>query len=215
MGGGGKGGNKAASKQADAQLQAQREALQLQEKMWNQTMQNLAPYMGVGPSALQGMSYLTSPGGRQDFLSNYYNSGEFKDASQQARNQQLAAAEATGGLGSSATSNALASIAPQLGQQALAGQYGMLGDLMQTGMSAATGQANMGNNYANTMSQLQQGMGAINAGRYANQQSGLGSAISGGVGGALGGAGLSTALGMSGPWGAAIGGGLGILGSLF
>lgn len=214
MGGGGKGGNKAASKQADAQLQAQREALQLQEKMWNQTMQNLAPYMGVGPSALQGMSYLSSPGGRQDFLSNYYNSGEFKDASQQARNQQLAAAEATGGLGSSATNNALASIAPQLGQQALAGQYGMLGDLMQTGMSAATGQANMGSNYANTMSQLQQGMGAINAGRYTGQ-SGLGSAISGGVGGALGGAGLSTALGMSGPWGAAIGGGLGILGSLF
>lgn len=214
MGGGGKGGNKAASKQADAQLQAQREALQLQEKMWNQTMQNLAPYMGFGPSALQGMSYLTSPGGRQDFLSNYYNSGEFKDASQQARNQQLAAAEATGGLGSSATNNALASIAPQLGQQALAGQYGMLGDLMQTGMSAATGQANMGSNYANTMSQLQQGIGAINAGRYTGQ-SGIGSAISGGVGGALGGAGLATALGTSTPWGAAIGGGLGILGSLF
>ena len=182
MGGGGKGGNKAASKQADAQLQAQREAMAIQEKQWNQVMQNLAPYMQYGPSALQGMSSLSSPGGRQDFLNNYYNSGEFRDASQQARNQQLAAAEATGGLGSSATNNALASIAPQLGQQALAGQYGMLGDLMQTGMSAATGQANMGSNYANTMSQLQQGIGAINAGRYTGQ-SGLGSAISGGVGG--------------------------------
>lgn len=205
MGGGGKGG---ADKSAKAQLQAQREAMEIQEKQWNQVMQNLAPYMQYGPSALQSMSSLSSPGGRQDFLNNYYNSGEFRDASQQARNQQLAAAEATGGLGSSATNNALASIAPQLGQQALAGQYGMLGDLAQTGMAAATGQANMGTNYANTMSQLQQGIGAINAGRY-NQPSGLSSALGGGLSGAKAGASIG------GPWGAAIGGGLGVLSSLF
>ncbi|EBV3314230.1 DNA transfer protein, partial [Salmonella enterica subsp. enterica serovar Typhimurium] len=43
----------------------------------------------------------------------------------------------------------------------------------------------------------------------------LGSAISGGTSGALAGAGLAGMLGASTPWGAGIGAGIGLLGSLF
>lgn len=46
-------------------------------------------------------------------------------------------------------------------------------------------------------------------------QSMLGSAISGGTSGALAGAGLAEMLGASTPWGAGIGAGIGLLGSLF
>lgn len=213
MGSSKKGGG-GADKAAKYQAQAQREAMDQYQKMWEQTNQWLSPYREAGIPALQSLQYLSSPGGESDFLQSYYNSQQFKDMSQAARGQQLAAAEATGGLGSTSTGNALAAIAPQLGQAALSDQRGMMGSLANMGQSAAAGQAASGMNYGGNMAQMLQGMGAIRAGGV-NQQSGLGSAISGGVGGALGGAGLSTALGMSGPWGAAIGGGLGILGSLF
>lgn len=46
-------------------------------------------------------------------------------------------------------------------------------------------------------------------------QSTLGSAISGGTSGALAGAGIASLLGTSTPWGAGIGAGIGLLGSLF
>lgn len=55
-------------------------------------------------------------------------------------------------------------------------------------------------------------------GRIRSQGSGqstLGSAISGGTNGALAGAGLAGMLGASTPWGAGIGAGIGLLGSLF
>ncbi|ECF0837812.1 DNA transfer protein, partial [Salmonella enterica subsp. enterica serovar Cotham] len=42
-----------------------------------------------------------------------------------------------------------------------------------------------------------------------------GSAISGGTSGALAGAGIASLLGTSTPWGAGIGAGIGLLGSLF
>lgn len=210
---GGKGGG--ADKAAKYQAEAQKQAIDLQRDMWNQTMQNLSPYMQVGQPALQSLQYLSSAGGKADFLQNYMNSQEGRDASQAARNQQLAAAEATGGLGSSATNNALASIMPALAQNAYGQQLGNMQNLMQTGMAAATGQANLGQGYANNMSSLQQGLGAIRAGG-AMQPSGFQQAISGGLSGAAGGAALGSLIpGLGTGIGAAVGGGLGLLGSLF
>ncbi|ECE0934863.1 DNA transfer protein, partial [Salmonella enterica subsp. enterica] len=49
----------------------------------------------------------------------------------------------------------------------------------------------------------------------ANRPSAMQSAIGGGASGAIAGAGLAKLIGSSTPWGAAIGGGLGLLGSLF
>lgn len=59
---------------------------------------------------------LSSLEGQGQALNQYYNSQQYKDLAGQARYQSLAAAEATGGLGSTATSNQLATISPTLGQ---------------------------------------------------------------------------------------------------
>lgn len=248
--GGGDGG-------AGAQAEAQQKAIDLQREQWNQTTANMSPYLtagqqGISPllqaiqsqgqglaaqtsaqnSAYSALQNLASAKGQTGFLSNYYNSTEFNQLASQARNQQLASAEATGGLGSTSTNNALAAIAPQLGQQAyqqqLQNQSNLfslaqgsqqnylqsLGNLVGFGQSAAANQASAGQSYANNTGQLLQGLGSIQAGA-ANRPSGAAGALTGAVSGAASGAmvgsvvpGIGTAVG-------AIGGGvLGLVGSL-
>ncbi len=199
---GGKGGDP-----GQAQADAQNRAIDLQQQQYNQVTQNLAPYLAVGVPALQQLQQLSTLGGQQSALNSYYNSGQFKDLSDQARYQQLAGSEATGGLGSTATANGLASIAPTLGQEWLSGQMQNYGNLMNVGMNAATGQATAGQNYANNTGSLLQGLGAIQAGQ-AMQPSRFGRALGGATAGAQ--AGMAF-----GPWGAGIGAGIGAATSLF
>ncbi|EPJ0546695.1 DNA transfer protein, partial [Salmonella enterica subsp. enterica serovar Soerenga] len=146
-------------------------------------------------------------------LNQYYNSDQYKQLANQARYQSLNAAEATGGLGSTATSNQLAAIAPTLGQNWLSGQMQNYGNLLNVGQSAAAGQASAGQNYANNAGNLAQQMAAIRS--QGSGTSSLSNAISGGTSGAMAGAGLAGLIGTSTGWGAGIGAGLGILGSLF
>lgn len=202
MGGGG--GDNGAKEQA----RASREAIDLQRDQWNRVMQNLAPYMGVGVPALNLLQNLMSPEGQAQALNNFYNSQQFNDLASQARYQSLNAAEATGGLGSTAIGNQLASIAPALGQNFLSNQMQNYGNLVGIGMNAATGQASAGQNYANNVGQLLQNIGAANA-AAANSPSGFQRFISGGASGAATGAMIG-----GGP-GAAVGGIIGGLGSLF
>lgn len=129
--------------------------------------------------------------------------------------QSLAAAEATGGLGSTSTSNQLATIAPTLGQQWLSGQMNNYQNLANIGLGALQGQANAGQTYANNMSQISQQSAAL-AAANANRPSGLQSAIGGAASGAIAGAKLGSIVpGIGTGIGAAVGGGLGLLGSLF
>lgn len=132
----------------------------------------------------------------------------------QARYQALNAAEATGGLGSTATMNQLAAIAPTLGQSWLGDQMNSAQNLANIGLGALQGQANAGQNYANNMGSLYQQQAAL-AAANANRPSGFQQAISGGASGAMLGGGIASAIGASTPWGAGIGAGLGLLGSLF
>lgn len=122
--------------------------------------------------------------------------------------QSLAAAEATGGLGSTATSNQLATIAPTLGQSWLSNQMSNYNNLANVGLGALQGQANAGQTYANNMSSIAQQSAAL-AAANANKPSSLQTAISGGTSGAITGAGLASLLGTSTPWGAGIGAGIG------
>ncbi|HGJ5884747.1 DNA transfer protein [Arsenophonus nasoniae] len=209
MGGGG--GDNGAKEQA----RASREAIDLQREQWNRVMQNLAPYMGVGAPALSQLQNLISPEGQTQALNNFYNSQQFNDLASQARYQSLNAAEATGGLGSTAIGNQLASIAPALGQNFLSNQMQNYGNLVGIGMNAATGQASAGQNYANNVGQLLQNIGAANA-ASASSPSGWQRALGGGFGGAIAGAKLGSVVpGLGTGLGAAIGGGLGALGGLF
>lgn len=207
-----KGGDGGASK---AQAQAQQQAIDLQRDQWNTVMNNLKPYAEVGIPALQQLQGLMTLDGQNKAANDFFGSGLYKNQADQARYQNLAAAEATGGLGSTATANQLSAIGPQLFNSWLGGQMQNYGNLLGVGMNAASGQATAGQNYANNTGQLLQGLGSIRAGQ-AQQPSGFQSAIAGGATGALSGAALGSVVPVLGTGlGAAIGGGVGLLGSLF
>lgn len=200
---------------AGAQADAMREATALQREQWQTNMQNLAPFTPLAQQYVGQLQNLSSLGGQQQALNEYYNSGQFKDLSNQARYQQLASAEATGGLGSTATSNGLATIAPMLGQNWLTGQMNNYQNLANIGLGALQGQANAGQSYANNTGQLLQQQAALSAAN-ANRPSGLQQGIGGLAAGAMSGAALGSVVPVLGTGlGAAIGGGLGALGSLF
>lgn len=200
-GGGGDGGSK-------AQAKATQKGIDLQREMWQTNMQNLAPFTPLAKQYVQQLQGLSTLQGQNSALNDYYKSDQYKGLADQARYQALNAAEATGGLGSTATGNQLAAIAPQLGQNWLSGQMNNYQNLANIGLGALTGQDNAGQTFANNSSQLYQQQ-ANAAAANANRPSGLQSAL----GGAASGAALGTAI-MPG-WGTAIGAGIGALGSLF
>ncbi len=189
-------------------------AADLQNQQFNTIMNNLKPFTPLADKYIGSLEGLSSLEGQGQALNNYYNSQQYQDLAGQARYQNLAAAEATGGLGSTATSNQLAAIAPTLGQQWLSGQMNNYQNLANIGLGALQGQANAGQTYANNMSQISQQSAAL-AAANANRPSAMQSAVGGAASGALLGGGIANALSMSTPWGAAIGGGIGLLGSLF
>ncbi|HAL6709742.1 TPA: DNA transfer protein [Escherichia coli] len=206
-----KGGSDSGSK---AQARATEKGIELQREMWQTNMQNLAPFTPLAQQYVSELQNLSSLQGQGQALNQYYNSQQYKDLAGQARYQSLAAAEATGGLGSTATGNQLATIAPTLGQQWLSGQMNNYNNLANIGLGALQGQANAGQTYANNMSQISQQSAAL-AAANANRPSALQQGVSGAASGALLGGGIASALELSTPWGAGIGAGLGLLGSLF
>lgn len=201
MKGGGDGG-------AGAQADATREATALQREIWQTTMNNLAPFTPMAQQYVGQMQNLSTLEGQGNALNQYYNSQQFNDLSNQARYQQLAGAEAMGGLGSTATSNQLASIAPMLGQSWLSDQMNNYQNLANIGLGALQGQANAGQSYANNTGQLLQQQAALSAAN-ANRPSKLGGALQGAAAGAAAGTAIMPG------WGTAIGAGVGALGSLF
>ena len=165
------GGITGANKAADAQTNAANQSAALSKEQFEQIQQNLAPFLQFGTSQLQGLGGLMQPLNRQQELAQFYSGPEFAMQSQQARLQQLAASEATGGLGSTSTGNALASIAPQLGMNYLgqreAQQADMFNRLMAgagMGLNAAAQQGQAGQNYASQASQAYNQAGAAQAG---------------------------------------------------
>lgn len=206
-----KGGDNGAGAQADAT----RQATDLQREMWQTNMQNLAPFTPLAQQYVGQLQNLSSLGGQQSALNDYYNSGQYQDLSNQSRYQQLASAEAAGGLGSTATSNGLATIAPMLGQNWLTGQMNNYQNLANIGLGALQGQANAGQSYANNTGQLLQQNAALSAAN-ANRPSRFGGALMGAASGAASGAMMGSVVPGIGTAAGAIGGGIiGGLGSLF
>lgn len=203
-----KGGGGGSDAGAKAQAKATQQGIDLQREMWQTNMQNLAPFTPLAKQYVQQLQGLSTLQGQNSALNDYYNSAQYKGLADQMRYQALNAAEATGGLGSTATTNSLATIAPQLGQNWLSGQMNNYQNLANIGLGALTGQANAGQTFANNSSQLYQQQ-ANAAAANANQPS-TGQKLIGGIGSgaAIGGS-------VGGPWGAAIGGAVGGLGSLF
>jgi hypothetical protein len=117
-----------------------------QQQGYDQSLGFTQPYRQAGGQALQGMQNLTTDAGRGQALQDYYGGAEFGALAGQREEQALRMGAATGGVRGGNTQAALANIAPQLGQQHLANQYGQLAGLSSMGanMSSQAGQNAMG-----------------------------------------------------------------------
>lgn len=162
------GANQAADAQKSAANQSNATALQI----YNDQKQTLAPFLSAGQTALSGLKGIAGqPIDRNSLLNNYYSSAEYQGLANQARYQGLNAAEATGGLGSTATGNFLSSIAPQLGQNYLGmmtdqqnNMYNQLLGLTNVGLSAGGATNAAAGNYSNSVQNNLAQMGAASAG---------------------------------------------------
>lgn len=166
------GGITGSNKAAKAQTNAANQSAALSKEQFEQIQQNLAPFLQFGASQLQGLGGLMQPLDRQGELAQFYNSPEFALQSRQARGQQLAASEATGGLGSTSTGNALASIAPTLGMNYLGQREAQQADLFNRlmagagmGLNAASMQGQASQNYVSQASSAFGQAGAAQAGK--------------------------------------------------
>ncbi len=160
-----------ANQAADAQTNAANQSAAISKEQFEAIQKNLAPFLQFGTNQLQGLQGVMQPLNRQEELATYYSSPEFALQSRQARGQQLAASEATGGLGSTSTGNALASIAPTLGMSYLGQREAQQADLFNRlmagagmGLNAAAQQGQAGQNYVSQASNAFNQAGAAQAG---------------------------------------------------
>ncbi|OCJ30579.1 DNA transfer protein [Serratia sp. 14-2641] len=164
-----------ANKAANQQQKAQDEAMNQTREGYQNAVGWMTPYEKAGQTGLEGLQGLAGkPIDRNALLAQYYKSPEYAAMANQARYQQLASAEATGGLGSTATANGLAFIAPQLGQNYLADMtnqqqtmYSQLMGLSGLGAQSANALGNWAMNQGNTMAGMEQQKGQILAGKSA------------------------------------------------
>lgn len=142
-----------------------------QERMFDRSLELQEPYREAGYGALEGLQGLTDQDYRAEKLQSYYAGPEYAQMSQQVEGQQMRNAAVTGGVRGGANQAALASIAPQLGQQYLSGLNQQYTGLANMGMGAASqgaGQAmQLGGNISNLQQQSAQA-GAQNSLAQAN-----------------------------------------------
>lgn len=164
-----------AHKAAKQQQKYQDKAMDQQREGYQNAVEWMSPYQEAGQYALTGLQGIAGqPIDRNQALAQYFASPEYKMMSDQARYQSLNAAEATGGLGSTATGNQLASIAPTLGQNYLAdmtnqqqNMYSQLMGLSGLGAESANALGNYAIGQGNTMAGMYQQKGQIMAGKAA------------------------------------------------
>ena len=167
------GGITGANSAADAQVKAANQSNETSWKIYQDQVNRLAPFLNAGQTALTGLQGIAGqPIDRNKLLSSYLGSPEYAMQEDQARNSILRSAQATGGLGSTATGNLLGSIAPQLGQNYLSmmtdqqnNMYNQLLGLTNVGLSAGGAANAAGGQYANTYGQNMGQIGAAQAGK--------------------------------------------------
>lgn len=158
---------------ADAQVKAANQSNQTSWNIYQDQVNRLAPFLSAGQTALTGLQGIAGqPIDRNASLAQYFASPEYQMMNDQARNGILRSAQATGGLGSTATGNLLSSIAPQLGQNYLNmmtdqqnNMYSQLMGLTNVGLSAGGATNAAAGNYANSYGQNMGQIGAARAGQ--------------------------------------------------
>ncbi len=141
--------SKKASKQQQAGVQA---GIDAEERMFEKSLALQEPYREQGYAALEGLNELVDPAGREDLLNNYYQSGEYQAMNAQAEEQQLRNAASMGQTRGGGNQAAMATIAPQLGQNYLSNRYNQLTGMANMGMGAASQGANAATGLGRNMS---------------------------------------------------------------
>lgn len=168
-------GNRDAKKAAEAQTYAADQSTALGREQLDYIKSIMAPYQQAGQAALPALQgFINQPADKFNFdYQAYFNSPEYAALSSQQNEQALRTGSATGGFRGGDTQAALATIAPQLAQQARSNaqnefslnqgarlnQFNMLQGLAGLG----TGAANQVGNAAQNFGQ-QAGSNAIFAG---------------------------------------------------
>lgn len=155
--------SKASGKAAGQQRDATMAGIESEEKMFNKSLALQEPYREAGYGALEGLQGLVDPAQRAETLQGYYSGQEYQDLSGRVEEQQLRNAAATGGVRGGANQQALASIAPQLGQQYLSGLNQQYTGLANMGMGAASQGASQAMQSGGNISALQQQAGQASA----------------------------------------------------
>lgn len=130
-------GSEGAKKGGESVARAQRDAMSVEERMFQDSLSLQEPYREAGYGAIEGLQGMLDPTVRADALQDYYAGPEYQALSGQASKDIMRARAPTGGLRSGGTKAALAGIAPQLGQKFLSGQQDQMTNLANLGMGAA------------------------------------------------------------------------------
>jgi len=192
------GEKRAAQRQADSIQNASDQSAATQQQMYEQGQQATQPYAQAGTEALSQMQGLTTPEGQADFYNQYTQGPQYQQMQQQAEQSTLRNASATGGLRTGQSNVALASIAPQLMNNAYSQQMQGLQGLASQGAGIA-GQAaglatNVGTNVGGTQYQ-----GGVNASAPQYQANTATSNMLGNTMGQLGGFALNQGVNMMAP----------------
>ena len=152
-----------------AQQQSAQAGLASEERMFDKSLELQQPYRDAGYNALSGLQGLSTSEGRAQALQGYYGGEEFAAQQQQQESQAMRNAAMTGGVRSGNNQVALASIAPQLGQNYLNNQFNQLTGLANMGMGASSQGAQGAMNLGGSMNQSQQNIGQAQAQNYLAQ----------------------------------------------
>lgn len=178
-----------ASKQADAttqaaniSAQAQREALALQQRMYEESIKRQQPFLEIGTNALSRLNALSQPNANvAQFLQMDPGYGFRLSEGQKALERSAAA---RGGLLSGATGKALTRYGQEFGSEEFGRAYNRLAGLANLGPRAAGVMSDLGTGYANQANALamtnaaNQGNLALQAGNIrASQYGNYGSAL--------------------------------------
>lgn len=164
----------ATSNAASTQAAEQQAALNQQQAQFNQTQQNIAPWLAAGTNALGQQMNLLGIGtggaqGQQSAIDQLQQSPMYQSLYRNGQNAVLNNAAATGGLRGGNTQNSLANFGSDTLAQVIQAQLANLGGISNTGNASATNLGNQSQANANAQSQQYNAIGQSQAGGILGQ----------------------------------------------